>query len=99
MECCPACQRPFDDDRSEGQRLAALVKDLGTNGVTYLEAAHFLGRSVKRIQNLVYEHHLEVRYRRIGSHPRRRAFLVPSTIRALTHLLPQPQPARAHFPR
>src|SRR6266852_2751464 len=102
MDCCPACQRPFDD-RPEGprqhagakgaERIAALVKDLGTDGVTYPEAAVFLGRSVKRIQNLVYEHGLEVRYRRIGRHPRRRAFLMPSTIRALKRLLPQSQPS------
>ena len=94
MECCPACHRPLDGDT----RLTALVKD-GTDGMTYPETAVFLGRSVKRVQAVVYEHHLEVRYRRIGAHPRRRVFLPPSTIRTLKHLLPQPQPARAQSPR
>jgi len=66
------------------------MKNLGTDCLTYPEAAITFGRSVKRIQNLMYAHRLEVLYGRIGSHPRRHVFLPASTLRDLRGLLPQP---------
>jgi hypothetical protein len=94
MECCPTCQRPLDH---EAERLEALVKALGPpDGLTYREVAFWFGRSIKRIQNLVYEHGLEVRYRRIGSHPRRHVFLPPTTVHELRRLLPPPWSRLAH---
>jgi hypothetical protein len=79
-------------DGQRAEALEALAEVLSTRGLTYDEAAAVFGRSPGRIQNIVYEHDLEVRYRRVGSHPRRHAFLPPSTIRALGHYLPGPRP-------
>jgi hypothetical protein len=103
MERCPTCHRllkrqPGAADTT-AERLVTLVNALGTDGWTYQEAATFFGRSVKRIQNLVREHRLERRYRRVGSHPRRHAFLTLATLYALKGYLPQPKPARPHDPR
>ena len=92
MECCPTC------GTTRIERVFVLVKE-GTrgeslfDGLTYHEAAYFFGRSVRRIQNLVYEHRLEVRYGRRGRHPRRIVFLPPSTIREIRRYLPRPRPA------
>jgi hypothetical protein len=85
MECCPTCHTPLD----HREALAALA----TGGMTYREAAFAFGVSVKRIQNIVYERGLERRYRRIGRHPRRHAFITPGTFRELGQYLSRP---RAH---
>lgn len=90
IECCPTCQRPLVDTFT-------LVERFG--GLRYREAALVFGVSVKRIRNVVYQHHLERRYRRMGSHPRRHAFLTPEAFRALVRYFPGPQPARAYSAR
>jgi hypothetical protein len=88
VERCPTCHGPL-----EHEALFALAEAFSTRGgMTYAEAAAAFGRSTKRIQNVVCALRLEVRYRRVGSHPRRHAVLPPSTIRALGHYLPKPQP-------
>src|SRR5262245_57986604 len=105
MKCCPTCQRPLEQAlgrrqrsrEAEVERLAELVKELGPpDGMTYPEVAFWFGRSIKRIQNLVYQHGLEVRYGRIGRHPRRHVFLPPNTVRELRRYLPRPRPALSH---
>jgi hypothetical protein len=88
--CCPTCFRPLEDGQ-RAEYLDALAEALSTRGgMTYAEAASAFSRSIKRIQNVVCALRLEVRYRRLGSHPRRHAVLPPSTIRALGQYLPKP---------
>jgi hypothetical protein len=88
VERCPTCHGPL-----EHEALAALAEAFSIRGgMTYSEAAAAFGRSVPRIQNLVYAHRLPVLYRRKGSHPRRRVVLPPETIRALSQYLPKPRP-------
>jgi hypothetical protein len=70
VERCPTCHGPLEHHEA----LAALAEAFSIRGgMTYPEAADAFGRSIKRIQNVVCALRLEVRYRRIGSHPRRHA--------------------------
>jgi hypothetical protein len=106
--CCPTCFRPLEE-RAEGtarhqsgdrptEALAALSEVLSTAGITYPEAAAAFGRSVARIKNLTYELHLPVSYGRVGSHPRRHAFLSPQALRTLAQHLSRPKPG-PYLPR
>src|SRR5262249_36017071 len=97
MDLCPTCHGRLAD-RQRAEALDALAEVLSTKGMSYPDAALIFGRSVGRIQNLVSELRLPVTYGRIGSHPRRRAFLTPQAIRALGQHLSRLQ-ARPHQPR
>jgi hypothetical protein len=79
--------------------LEALAEVLDPRGMTYPEVAIAFGRSIKRVQNVVYQHGLPVTYGRIGPHPRRRVFLPPGTIRALRRYLPPPRPPLGYCDR
>jgi uncharacterized protein YwbE len=89
VERCPTCHGPLED-------LAALAQDLATDGLTYPAVAALLGRSVKRVQRVVYEHGIKVRYGRVGRHPRRHAFLSLHAVREIRGYLSRPRPARTH---
>ena len=93
--CCPTCRRPLAEGAEGGDRrteaLVALIEAFST-GITYPEAAAKFRRSVARIKNLTSELHLPVSYGRVGSHPRRHAFLSPQALRTLAQHLSRPKP-------